>query len=93
MDSFLAVFDKLPPLRSQKNAQLAALLGFLFGGLGLGIYFLSFIDFILPTVITLLLASSFLAGQSFGFGFWVGVLFSSAYGYFRVISSNKRLTK
>jgi hypothetical protein len=45
------LIGKLPALKTRKQPFLAAIAGFCFGGLGLGLYFLSWIDFVLPVVI------------------------------------------
>ncbi len=52
------LLDDLPPLHG-KNPLLAALIGFFFGGIGLGLYFWSWRDFVYPVVIFLILAFMF----------------------------------
>jgi uncharacterized membrane-anchored protein YitT (DUF2179 family) len=37
-DFLIGLMDNLPALQSEKNPVLAGLIGFLFGGIGLGIY-------------------------------------------------------
>ena len=87
--------DRLPPLKKEKNPGLASVLGFFFGGIGLGLYFLSFIDFLIPIGITIL-ATILLSVVNTELGF-IGVLggaiVASLWGYFRVLNSNERLEK
>lgn len=73
---------KLPPVKG-KNAGIACVIGFLFGGIGLAIYFKNIIDLVFP-VIALIVVSVWLGGD---IGFWGGALFAAAYGYFRVTTS------
>lgn len=40
-----ALLADLPPIREKKNPLVAGVLGFLFGGIGLGLYFGSWKDF------------------------------------------------
>jgi len=51
-----AALGYLRPLHRAKSPNLAAFIGFLLGGFGLGIYFLSFIDAIIPLAITVALS-------------------------------------
>ena len=81
------MFGNLEPLRDRKNPGVAAVVGFLFGGIGLGIYLRNFIDFIIPIVLSVLLFV--VTGQDLGF--LVGACVASAYGYFRVTNSNQRI--
>lgn len=78
------LFDNLPPLSQEKNPQIAAAIGFFFGAPGLGIYFLSFIDFILSFAIWL--ALSFLVfsviEDFFSLAFIAGIVLA-IYGYIR----------
>ena len=60
MDKYFTLFNHLSPLHASKSEAWAAILGFAFGGLGLGIYFRSFIDFVIPVAIF------------FALFFWVG---------------------
>jgi hypothetical protein len=86
MESFAKFMDALPPLKSKKNPGLACLLGLLFGGVGLGIYFWSIVDFVIPIGI------SILALVALGnIGFWGGVVVAGLWGFFRAVNSNARL--
>ncbi len=82
----------MPPLRRERSPQAAATVGFLFGGIGLGIYCRSFIDFALPILAAILI--SVVAG-GVAEDYWIGLVLSSAvvavYGYFRVMTSNTKL--
>lgn len=53
-DFLIKLLNFLPPLHSKKNIQLAAVLGFFFRDLGIGLYFKSFIDFVLSISISLI---------------------------------------
>lgn len=80
------LFDRLPRLRMRKTPLLAALLGFLAGGIGIGIYFRSWLDF------GLVFVPAFLLTYVLPDGWWI--VFSvaaAAYGYFRAFNSNRRL--
>lgn len=70
---------KLPPVRG-KVAGVAAVIGFLFGGVGLAIYFRNIVDLFFP--VTVAIAVTFVAGADIG---WLaGALLAAMYGYFRV---------
>ena len=88
METVLKILDELPPLRSQKNSSIATVIGFLFGGIGLGIYFFSIIDFFILMVVGFILL-----GALSNFGWFLGACFAAVYGYFRVENSNKRLAQ
>ena len=76
----------MPSLKKRKSPGLAAVLGFLFGGIGLGIYFVSFIDFIIPVAIVVLAGAVMKAG-----GVFAGAVIAAFWGYFRALDSNKKL--
>jgi hypothetical protein len=86
------LFSKLPALRKDKSPGMAAVLGFLFGGVGLGLYLWSFIDFLFPVVIVIAVsvAASSLASHS---GYLIGAVIAGFYGYFRVQASNEARKK
>jgi hypothetical protein len=86
LDSIVKLMDRLPPIYAEKNANLACVLGLLFGGIGLGIYFRSVVDFVLP--IGIALAMTVVAGD---LGWVAGAIVASLYGYFRAVSSNARI--
>jgi hypothetical protein len=78
--------NPLPTLTSRKNPWLVLVLGFLLSGVALGIYFRSWIDLIIPTVIWVVLILT--PGDA---GFWIGAVIGGVWGLLRVINSNERL--
>jgi hypothetical protein len=88
LDFISKLMDKMEPLKDEKNPNVACLIGFLLGGIGLGIYFKSVVDFIL--LLGILLATVFVFGDA---GFVAGAVIAALYGYFRVLNSNERLKK
>ena len=86
MNDFFGLLDRLPKLNSRKNPNLACIIGLLFGSIGLGIYLQSFSDFIIPTLVLIVVAIIIP-----GIGAVPGWLFAGLYGYFRVVNSNERL--
>ena len=87
------ILNKLHVLHAKKSENLSALLGFLFGGIGLGIYFRSFIDVLIPvvTLVVLTALSERAADVAATYGWLMGAIFSSLYGYLRARNSNERL--
>jgi Kef-type K+ transport system membrane component KefB len=81
-----SIFDHLPVLKSQKSPITSLLIGFFFGCIGLGIYFKSFTDFIIPLIMILVITL-----PTEGSGAPIGLLLVALYGYFRASDSNKRL--
>jgi hypothetical protein len=80
------LMNSLPPIHSRKNPSLALIIGFAAGGVGLGIYFRSVVDFMLPVGI------AFATVHIFGdYGWLGGAILASLYGFFRALSSNKQL--
>jgi hypothetical protein len=86
MESFAKFMDSLPVLYAKKNANLACVLGLLLGGIGLGIYFRSIVDFLIPVGIAIF--ATVILGDA---GFWGGVVIAGLWGFFRVTNSNARL--
>jgi hypothetical protein len=82
----LKTIDSFPPLRTKVNPSLAFVLGFLFSGVGLGIYFRSRVDLIVPSIVWVILIAA-LEGQ----GLLVGTVIGGLWGLLRTVSSNKRL--
>lgn len=82
----LGIWGKVPPVARPTNPNLAAVIGLIFGGIGLGIYFRSVLDFLVPVAIALILAV--VIGDV---GFWGGVVLAAIYGYMRSLESNERL--
>jgi hypothetical protein len=77
----------LPPLRARKRPWLAFVLGFLFSGIALGIYFRSWVDLVVPTAIWLALIVT--PGDA---GFWAGAVIGGLWGLLRAINANERLS-
>ncbi|HWX96078.1 MAG TPA: hypothetical protein VNZ01_04425, partial [Solirubrobacteraceae bacterium] len=55
LDLLVKGLGRLPALRTERRPNVAAFIGFFFGGLGLGLYFRSFVDFLLPIAVTVVL--------------------------------------
>ena len=72
----------------KKSPLIAAILGFLFNGVGLGIYLRSWLDFLVPVAISILIA--ILSG---GILVVVSPFFCAFYGFIRAKSSNAELTQ
>jgi hypothetical protein len=86
LEQIARVMNSLPPVQGRKNPWLALVLGFLFSGIGLGIYFRSLVDLIAPTVIWLLLIVT--PGDA---GFWLGAVIGGLWGLLRAVNSNERM--
>ena len=86
------VWSNFPTLR-HTNPQLAAAVGFLFGGIGLAIYFRSFVDFVAPIAIAIIasLVVIKLVGADVQLGWLAGAIIASLYGLSRSQDSNRRL--
>jgi len=94
MNSIENALRALPVLKKTKNPTAALIIGFLFGGIGLAIYFRKVIDLFIPlfAVIMLEIFHSQLRGQGelYILG---GAVVAAAYGYMRATSSNQALTR
>ena len=87
--NLLSIVDQLEPLDDIKNPFVAAACGFLFGGIGLGIYLKSAKDFLIPWAI---LFAAVILGIPTGETLLLLVPFIWAtYGYYRVKTSNENL--
>ena len=83
------IADQLEPLDGIKNPFVAAASGFLFGGIGLGLYLKSLKDFLIPFA---LLFAVIILGIPTGEALLLAVPFIWAgYGYYRVKTSNAKL--
>jgi len=89
-----SVLRALPVLKKAKNPTTALVIGFLFGGIGLAIYFRKVIDFFIPVfaAIVLQIFYSQLRGQGTLY-ILAGAVLAAAYGYMRATSSNEALAK
>jgi len=87
--SLFSIADQLEPLDDIKNPFVAAACGFLFGGIGLGIYLKSVKDFLIPWA---LMFAIVILGIPTGEALLAVVPFVwAAYGYYRVKTSNENL--
>ena len=86
LEQIARVMNPLPALTARKNPWLALVLGFFLSGVALGIYFRSWIDLIVPTVIWLLLIVT--PGDA---GFWIGAVIGGVWGLLRAVNSNERI--
>jgi hypothetical protein len=87
-----AIWERFPTVR-RTRPQWAAAIGFFFGGIGLAIYFRSFVDFIAPLAIAIVasLAVVTLVGAGTELGWLAGAIIASLYGLSRSHDSNRRL--
>lgn len=88
MDFLMNLMRGLPVLKKHKSPNVAAVIGFLTGGIGLGLYCWSFIDFIFPVLAIIVLGAILKTA-----GWIVGAAMVGLYGYVRVSDSNARLDK
>ncbi len=75
----------LDPLKKRKSPFIAALLGFLCGGIGVGLYLESFSDFLICLVVGILLAV-IVPGP----GILLGAIGAAVWGALRADASNKK---
>ncbi len=87
LEQIAQVMNPLPPSRTEKRPWLAFVLGFLFSGIALGIYFRNWVDLVVPTAIWLALINT--PGDA---GFWIGAVIGGVWGLLRAVNSNERLT-
>jgi hypothetical protein len=80
------LLNAMPVLRKPLNPTIALIVGFLLGGIGLGIYLRSVLDGFMVVIVTIVLASQLAAG-----GWLLGAALAAGYGALRVHSSNERL--
>jgi hypothetical protein len=88
-DYLLKQLPYLPALRRRKNPLLALVIGFVAGGIGLGVYFRSVVDAVIP--IALSVAVAFYSAQALDLGWMLGPGIAATYGYARVQDSNARI--
>jgi multisubunit Na+/H+ antiporter MnhG subunit len=75
------------PLPRDRSATVAAIIGLLFGGIGVGIYFRSFLDFVLCSVLTLVASMAFVMTESV-MTLLLCATAPALYGFHRVRASN-----
>jgi hypothetical protein len=83
------LLDNLETLHSRKNPQIAALWGVLLGGIGLGIYFRSVIDALVPIGLFVVIFAIYGADVAFV----ASIVVAGIYGYVRAVHSNMRLDR
>ncbi len=88
MDELRVDTGWLAPLGRDVDPNLAAVIGFVFGGVGLAIYFRSFVDAILPFLLFLTTTVLVNAAAEGGWGMLLGAAFAAMYGYRRAVKSN-----
>jgi hypothetical protein len=81
MTIFMKPPERMQPLRKENKPANAAIIGFLSGGLGLGLYFKS---------VTTAIAAAMTTSQT-GLGVPRGALIAARWGYYRARPSNARL--
>jgi hypothetical protein len=89
LDFICDLIGNMKPLEREKDPAVACLIGFFFGGVGLGIYFKSFVDFLMPIGVTLALYA--LNGVFGNAGWFIGAIVAGLYGYYRALTSNAKL--
>lgn len=84
----------LPVLKSEKNPTTALIVGFLFGGIGLAIYFRKIIDFFIPIFAYIIIAVFYsqFRGQGELYAL-AGAVVAGCYGFLRARSSNEMLRR
>ena len=87
--SAFAVADKMEPLKKKKDPTIAAICGGALGGVGLGIYLESWLDFFVPWCMLLVLLV--FAAPTAGMSTVCVPVFWAVYGYRRVKASNEKL--
>lgn len=92
MTVFIKPPSRLPPLRKERSPVKAAIIGLLFGGLGLGLYFKSVIDFLIPTLLYVASMAVWAASPTGSIvGFLGAATVAGRWGYYRARQSNARL--
>ena len=79
------------PLPRRRSATVAALIGLLFGGIGVGIYLRSFLDFVLCSVLTVIASMAFVISGS-AMTLLLCMTAPALYGFHRVRTSNVKRT-
>lgn len=82
---------KIGPLPRRKSAPVAAIVGLVFGAIGVGIYFRSFLDFVLCTLLTLVASTAFVISGS-AMTLLLCMTAPALYGFHRVRASNQKQT-
>lgn len=89
LDKSLGIIDNLKPLKAKKSPVIAAVSGFFCGGIGLGIYFQSWLDFFVPIAIWIVVAVIAIpTAEALDV---LACIFCCFYGYRRAVTSNAKL--
>jgi hypothetical protein len=80
------LYEGLPALPHRKSPVVAGLLGFLFGGIGLGLYFRTWKDGVFPILAFAMLSMI----CPWGLGEFAGAVFACIWGVVRAADSNTR---
>jgi hypothetical protein len=80
------VLEKLPPVTRKTSPNLACLVGLLAGGIGLALYFRTFVDLVIPVAIAVVTFVAFADVGVIG-----GAIIAAMYGFARSHNSNERL--
>jgi hypothetical protein len=88
LDPAWSVMYKLPPLGRRTRPWLAAVIGFVAGGIGLSLYFRKWVDVL---ILVAMVIAAVLVGYLVEGSWWVGAAFAAVYGFIRAESSNRRL--
>jgi hypothetical protein len=73
----------LPPPRKQRSPAVAAIVGFLFGGVGLALYFRTVVDFVIPVLFSLASVAIGAAISSRELGVVAGAFIAARWGFHR----------
>jgi len=72
-----------PPPANRRSPGIASVIGFLFGGIGLAIYFKNVVDLFFPVAVAIV------AAVSLGEGGWlIGAIVAALYGFYRAHLAN-----
>jgi hypothetical protein len=88
-DILYALMKKLPPLNKQKDPAWAIVIGFVTGGIGLGLYLRSFVDTLIPVILAV--GVFVFCKEAQVLGWTLGPFVVAVYGFARVQESNERL--
>src|SRR5208283_1039913 len=90
---FLRPPDRMRPLKKERSPVKAAIIGFIFGPIGVGLYFKSVIDFLIPELFYIATLTVLVATHKTVHGAGIiGVLtIAGRWGYYRARQSNERL--
>jgi hypothetical protein len=82
----------LPPPRKQRSPAAAAIVGFLFGGIGLALYFRTVVDFVIPVLYALASIAVGAAMNLRELGIVAGAFIAARWGYYRAcqLAANAR---